>query len=73
MEEKSSEVVLKDSERQKCEVWTRVMGYHRPLQSFRVPPGFESESLYPNCPPDYPSPDLQARLRSLFPQFAVRR
>ena len=43
------------------------------LQPFRVPPGFESESLYPNCPPDYPSPDLQARLRSLFPQFAVRR
>ena len=34
MEEKSSEVVLKDSERQKCEVWTRVMGYHRPVQSF---------------------------------------
>ena len=34
MEEKSSEVVLKDSERQKCEVWTRVMGYHRPVQYF---------------------------------------
>ena len=34
MEEKSSEVVPKDSERQKCEVWTRVMGYHRPVQSF---------------------------------------
>ena len=43
------------------------------LQPFRVPPGFESESLYSNCPPDYPSPDLQAKLRSLFPQFAVRR
>ena len=43
------------------------------LQPFRVPPGFESESLYPNCPPDYPSPELQAKLRSLFPQFAVRR
>ena len=24
------EVQLKDSERQPCEVWTRVMGYHRP-------------------------------------------
>ena len=27
---------LKDSERQKCEVWTRVMGYHRPVQSFNI-------------------------------------
>lgn len=25
---------LKDSERQRCEVWTRVMGYHRPVSSF---------------------------------------
>ena len=36
MEEKSSEVVLKDSERQKCEVWTRVMGYFRPVSSFNI-------------------------------------
>lgn len=27
---------LKDSERQPCEVWTRVMGYHRPVQSFNI-------------------------------------
>jgi anaerobic ribonucleoside-triphosphate reductase len=25
---------LADSERQPCEVWTRVMGYFRPLSSF---------------------------------------
>lgn len=25
---------LKNSERTKCEVWTRVMGYHRPFTSF---------------------------------------
>ena len=25
---------LDDSERQPCEIWTRVMGYHRPLASF---------------------------------------
>jgi anaerobic ribonucleoside-triphosphate reductase len=25
---------LADSERQPCEIWTRVMGYHRPLASF---------------------------------------
>ncbi len=27
---------LLDSERQRCEVWTRVMGYHRPVASFNV-------------------------------------
>ena len=30
------EVKLEDNERQKCEIWTRVMGYHRPVQSFNV-------------------------------------
>jgi hypothetical protein len=29
-------VKLKDSERQACEVWTRVMGYHRPVSSFNI-------------------------------------
>ena len=28
--------VLKDEERTKCEVWTRVMGYHRPTSSFNI-------------------------------------
>lgn len=27
---------LSDEERQPCEVWTRVMGYHRPVASFNV-------------------------------------
>ncbi|CAH2599907.1 conserved protein of unknown function [Rhodovastum atsumiense] len=27
-------VALRDEERQPCEVWTRVMGYHRPVSSF---------------------------------------
>lgn len=31
MEEK---IVLKEEERTKCEVWTRVMGYHRPVSQF---------------------------------------
>jgi len=26
--------VLKEEERTRCEVWTRVMGYHRPTSSF---------------------------------------
>ena len=25
---------LEESERQPCEVWTRVMGYHRPVSQF---------------------------------------
>ena len=29
-------VQLTDAERQPCEVWTRVMGYHRPVASFNV-------------------------------------
>ena len=27
---------LKDSERTKCEIWTRVMGYHRPTSQFNI-------------------------------------
>jgi anaerobic ribonucleoside-triphosphate reductase len=27
---------LTDAERQRCEVWTRVMGYHRPVASFNI-------------------------------------
>lgn len=30
------EVTLSTEERQPCEVWTRVMGYHRPVTSFNV-------------------------------------
>ena len=29
-------IVLTDAERQPCEVWTRVMGYHRPVSSFNI-------------------------------------
>ncbi len=32
---------LLDEERQKCEVWTRVMGYYRPVCHFN--PGKQSE------------------------------
>ncbi len=34
-------VVLNDSERTKCEIWTRVMGYHRPVSSWNA--GKQSE------------------------------
>ena len=38
------DTLLKDIEehqRQRCEVWTRVMGYHRPVSEFN--PGKQSE------------------------------
>jgi Anaerobic ribonucleoside-triphosphate reductase len=32
----TDDIVLTDEERQPCEVWTRVMGYHRPVSSFNT-------------------------------------
>ncbi len=32
---------LRDDERTRCEVWTRVMGYHRPVSAWN--PGKKSE------------------------------
>jgi hypothetical protein len=32
---------LEEHERQRCEVWTRVMGYHRPVSQFNI--GKQSE------------------------------
>lgn len=29
-------ITLLDTERQRCEIWTRVMGYHRPVSSFNI-------------------------------------
>ena len=43
MTQQNEQIELKDSERQKCEVWTRVMGYHRPLQSFNIGKKWEFE------------------------------
>ena len=33
---KSQECALADAERQPCEVWTRVMGYHRPISAYNI-------------------------------------
>jgi hypothetical protein len=35
-EESAVAFALRDDERQRCEVWTRVMGYHRPVASFNI-------------------------------------
>jgi anaerobic ribonucleoside-triphosphate reductase len=36
MKETTMGIVIDDTERQECEVWTRVMGYHRPVASFNA-------------------------------------
>ena len=35
------DIILKDDDRQVCEVWTRVMGYYRPVSRYN--PGKVSE------------------------------
>ncbi|SMF01138.1 anaerobic ribonucleoside-triphosphate reductase [Pseudogulbenkiania subflava] len=35
-EQRHFDTVLDDSERTRCEVWTRVMGYHRPVAAFNI-------------------------------------
>ncbi len=29
-------ITVEDSERQPCEIWTRVMGYYRPVSEFNI-------------------------------------
>lgn len=36
IEATATQIELSDAERQPCEVWTRVMGYHRPVSSFNT-------------------------------------
>ena len=38
---------LKDNERQPCEIWTRVMGYFRPVSAFNI--GKKSEYAERKC------------------------
>lgn len=41
MQEPTRHPILSDDERTRCEVWTRVMGYHRPVSAFN--PGKQGE------------------------------
>jgi anaerobic ribonucleoside-triphosphate reductase len=45
--EAAQQIALTDEERQPCEVWTRVMGYHRPVASFNR--GKKSEYAERTC------------------------
>jgi hypothetical protein len=46
-------IALRDEERTRCEVWTRVMGYHRPVSAFNV--GKQSEHRDRVCFSEQPS------------------
>ena len=47
-----TKIILEDAERQRCEVWTRVMGYHRPVASFNAgKKGEHAERTMFNEPP----------------------
>ncbi len=48
-----AEVTLTLEERQPCEIWTRVMGYHRPVSSFNR--GKKGEFHERNCFREDPS------------------
>ena len=51
----STHPVLDESERQRCEVWTRVMGYHRPVSSFNTgKKGEFAERVYFREPAQHP-------------------
>ena len=41
------DIKLTDAERQPCEIWTRVMGYHRPVSEFNK--GKKSEFYSRKC------------------------
>lgn len=45
---------LKDEERTRCEVWTRVMGYHRPVSAFNIgkQSEFRERKFYTECKSD---------------------
>jgi hypothetical protein len=40
-------IILEDSERQECEIWTRVMGYYRPISDFNIGKRGEYEERRP--------------------------
>ena len=57
LEHPVEQITLSDAERQPCEVWTRVMGYHRPVASFNVgKQGEHRERRFFAEPPPHVSP-----------------
>lgn len=55
-------IELRDEERTRCEVWTRVMGYHRPVAAFnRGKQSEHAERMYFQEQPCSPRRDLPQR------------
>lgn len=52
-------IELRDEERTRCEVWTRVMGYHRPVSAFNR--GKQSEHQERTYFSEHPQGRLQTR------------
>lgn len=62
------EFTLSDAERTPCEVWTRVMGYHRPVSAFNAGKRAEHQERRYFCEqPAQPSPLSPAQGRPLSP------
>lgn len=36
LKDEKGNIIAKENERTNCEVWTRVMGYHRPVSYFNI-------------------------------------
>ena len=58
----SDELELKDDERTPCEIWTRVMGYHRPTSSFNKGKQAEHEERKPFKEPQKRSKPAERRV-----------
>jgi hypothetical protein len=67
---KPEDVTLTDDERQPCEVWTRVMGYHRPVASFNTGKKGEFAERVPfREPVGTPAPERHTRKGHVMRQF----
>lgn len=57
-------IKLDDSERQPCEIWTRVMGYYRPVSAWNRGKQSEYQDRTPFAmpPADYPESSSQLKL-----------
>jgi len=57
-------VQLDDAERQPCEIWTRVMGYYRPVSAWNAGKQSEYDERVPyhQAPAAYPSLSGQRKL-----------
>ncbi len=54
-------IELSNEERQPCQIWTRVMGYHRPVEYFNIGKKAEhAERKFFRQPKEYPCSPLNS-------------